>query len=273
MINPSVDAAAAAAAAAAAMITPGPVLSDKWVSASLAINAAVWDACAIVLFHRLYTAWGLVAVLVSGSFQCLALSTMQPHALAAINGISVVLALTLQRTTAKRLNRMQKLAVIFMISAAAVGLSGIRDAPRERSPEFTTTLVTLCLLAAVVLVKPVHLAVTKGVDALRQRPEKYLVPIADALIGTAATTCVATLSTTTHLWALGELLIIGVAGVMTARFSLGVNTVKDHVTISYSLWSVGLLSVDLAGRYECDPRLVAIQFFFVAISVTILVVK
>jgi hypothetical protein len=159
MINPSVDAAAAAAAAAAAMITPGPVLSDKWVSASLAINAAVWDACAIVLFHRLYTAWGLVAVLVSGSFQCLALSTMQPHALAAINGISVVLALTLQRTTAKRLNRMQKLAVIFMISA------------------------------------------------------------------------------------------------------------------SYSLWSVGLLSVDLAGRYECDPRLVAIQFFFVAISVTILVVK
>lgn len=255
------------------MIEPGPVLADKWVSASLAINAAVWDACAIVFFHRLYTARGLVAVLISGAFQCLALSTMQPHVLAAINGLSVILALTLQANNGKPLSRIQKAAVGCMILAAAVGLSGIRDAPRNRNQQFSATIIVLCTLAATIIARPVYIAATKGIDTLRQSNVKFLIPIADALISTAATTCVATLSTTSHLTALGELLIIGITGVATSRFSLGVNTVKDHVVISYSLWSVGLLAVDLAGKYQCDPRLVAIQFFLVAVSVGILVLK
>lgn len=255
------------------MIVPGQILSDKWVSSSLGVNAAVWDACAIVLFHRLYTTWGLVAVLISGAFQCMALSTMQPHVLAAINGISIVLALTMQGKTTKPLTRLQKAAVGFMIVAAAVGLSGIQDEQTNRSAKYSTVLAILCTTSALVLFKPVKIALFKGVDALRQRRAKYLIPVADALIGTAATTCVASLSTTTKLWALVELLLIGLAGVATSRFSLGVNTVKDHVTISYSLWSIGLLSVDLAGNYTYDPRLVAVQFFFVAVSLTILIVQ
>ena len=230
----------------------------------------MWDACAVLLFNRLYTAKGLVAVLVSGAFQCLALSTMQPHVLAGINGISVVLALTVNSPTAKALSPIQKAAVVFMIVAAAIGLSGIQDHGESNHSTFVATIIVLCVSAAIVATKPIYAAFAHGIDSVRQSKLKYAIPVADALIACAATTCVAFLGSSTNLWTLIALLLIGVAGVGTSRFSLGVNTIKDHVAISYSLWSLGLIGVDMVGHYDCNPRLVAIQFFFVSLSLAIL---
>ena len=212
--------------------------------AGFGANAAVWDAFGLLLFHRRKFFEGTACFLVSAAFDTLALQEMQPHVLAALNGIGVVLSVV---WSSGNLSVWSWVSLGFVVAGAVVGLLGIAE--RTNSAHHTFGSVSGLLMAGFVLVDayPVWVLWRHGRARVVDTSLHYLLPFGDALLAGATTALLA--SQASNARAVAPFLLAGAVGLGSTWLSLGCNSVRQHVIISFPVWSGCLVLVDFAGGY------------------------
>lgn len=251
-----------------------PLLQSTAVAAAVCLNAAVWDAIATVLFSRTYTLLGLSAAFTSAAFQCLALSGVQPHVMAVANGAGAFVALVIANNRrGAALSPAQKTAAVLMVAGAAAGIAGIMppesavEVSRQRLLRFVAAAYCLSAVAAA---PPAATWIKEGSHALRQLPRKWLLPVADAVNAAAFTACMALVSAASATWAVALLPVAGAVTLTSSVASLRVNSVTDHVCISYIGWCAGLLSIDVVGGYRFNIVLIVVQMTCFALALSLI---
>lgn len=253
------------------MPTPA-VVRVKTVAAAICLNAAVWDAVAVILYHRSYTLFGVSAAFMSAAFQCVALTSVQPHILAVVNGCGVFAALYLDAKTRKaHLSPAIKAAAVIMVVSGATGMIGIRPPPPASNLKQKLGLVIAAayLIAAVAILPPALVWARRGYQLIRCTKRRWLLPVADAANATAFTACLALVAASDAGWPLLALPVAGAITLTSSVASLKVNTVRDHVCISYVGWCTGLLALDASGGYSVNMVLLVVQLTGFAVALTI----
>lgn len=210
------------------------ILTAVPVAVALGTNAAVWSACAVILFKE-SLAYGTAALLVAGGFEQLAFVALAPHIIGALAGASVCIAVWLDGALAS-------FVPVALIGVAAL-IGTVSAKPRTSYAAHSIgTIYGVSMSVAVLAALP---AVT--LDAQKYR---RLLPCADGALGIASTSLVVYVASGgAPAAALPGIAITGGLVALNARLSLTLNPVKEHTIIGYAIWNTGLLVLDNLGHY------------------------
>ena len=246
------------------------MLDVPLVSSALAVNASIWDAFCVILFHKNLPLWGVSAGLMAAGFQTLAMCTMQPHVLGALNGVGVVFCFWLSSGVA---DAKCGLAFFFVVVGSVVGLLGIKRQTGTSVVPYSTVLSAFFAGYFLAIFFPLFQYFKKGSAFVRETKLRYLIPFADGCVSVVATTLLM-MQSARHLYSDTVLiLLVGIISFGTSWFSLHHNAVKTHLIIAYPLWSFGLIAADLSGGYNVNVLYLVLQFLVTACGVGLLVLK
>lgn len=239
------------------------------VAAGLAANAAVWDAFSMLMFSGKYVWGGISCSLIAAALQTLALCTMQPHVLAAVNGCGVVLCLALSSDT---FTAKSAIAAGCVVAGSVVGLAGItpKTSPVRTDPH-TMAGVFFGLFVGLDFY-PLYVYMTEG--GFGKTRLRYVLPVADACVAAATTSMLMAQATSESLLA-GSIptAIVGCVYLASSCFSLHNNHLTTHILVSYPLWSLFLIILDYSGGYHINMTYLSGQFALCSAGICLLVVK
>ena len=235
------------------------ILTSPGFCASLGVNAAVWSGLSVVLVKKSLL-FGISTMLVAAGFEVLAYVTLAPHVMGALGGLSMVVSVWYDEQT---VSEFPWLAIMFVTTGAVVGLGGIEGREKQIKDSFVLIYAILIICGTIIL--------ATSLKWVHERPGsnvRFFLACSEALASLSGTSLIAYLGSGGTDWALLGLLLSGLLTVAFMSISLKHNSVREHVIISYSIWSTGLVLLDAAGKYSIN--IVAVVFQFTAILLGIL---
>lgn len=244
-------------------------MSLFWVA--LTINAGVWDAICLASLKWGRYIHGVSAALVAVAFDSLALQSIAPHVLSAIRAGSAFASICLCQNVPS-IPRDVILPAILVAIGSTVGAGSAREQKSSRRASYHALYSVLGLLATGSILIIV-LTRAFSTQHLRESPARFLLPVADAAVSTIITATIASLGSGIGLYLLPVILGLGIVSMLLVAISLAFNRPQDHILISYSGWSIGLLACDIAGHYRIHIIGTLLQFAFIGAGLGLLLYR